>query len=123
MKQLKEREDLTLTVESHQPGVRFVDKIEDYYDIDRNPMEEGQFSTIKRAVKRVTGFEYCVKIIPKQNIAKGRFEESLAVMKDMDHPNIIKLFGVFEDFLNYHLVMEICEGGTLMDAILDSDTQ
>ena len=51
-------------------------------------------------------------------------------MKKIDHPNIIKLFEVYEDARNIYLVMEffflriilhvrLCEGGELFDRIVD----
>jgi calcium-dependent protein kinase len=35
----------------------------------------------------------------------------------MDHPNIIKLFEVYEDQKYLHIVMELCEGPALFDSI------
>lgn len=32
-------------------------------------------------------------------------------MKQLDHPNVIKLYETFEDSNNLYLVMELCEGG------------
>lgn len=31
----------------------------------------------------------------------------------LDHPNIVKLYDVFEDEDEYHSVLEYCEGGSL----------
>ena len=36
----------------------------------------------------------------------------------MDHPNIVKLYEVFEDERCYYLVQEFCTGGELFDFIL-----
>jgi serine/threonine protein kinase len=36
----------------------------------------------------------------------------------VDHPNIVKLFDVFEDEGSYSLVMELMTGGELFDVIL-----
>lgn len=36
----------------------------------------------------------------------------------MDHPNIIKLFEVYEDDKNLYLVMELCTGGELFERII-----
>ena len=40
-------------------------------------------------------------------------------MKQLDHPNIIKLYETYEDKRNIYLVMEVCEGGELFDRIVD----
>ncbi|CAK9007604.1 unnamed protein product [Durusdinium trenchii] len=49
-----------------------------------------------------------------------RFKQEIAIMKMMDHPNIIKLFESFEDHRNIYLVMELCSGGELFDRIIES---
>lgn len=40
-------------------------------------------------------------------------------MRNLDHPNIIKLYETFEDSRNIYLIMEMCEGGELFDRIID----
>lgn len=40
-------------------------------------------------------------------------------MKIMDHPNIIKLYEVFEDHRSIYLILELCVGGELFDRIID----
>jgi calcium-dependent protein kinase len=37
----------------------------------------------------------------------------------VDHPHIIKLFDVYEDALQIHLVTELCTGGELYDRVLE----
>merc|ERR1712032_1235154 len=49
-----------------------------------------------------------------------RFKQEIAIMKLMDHPNIVKLFESFEDHRNIYLVMELCSGGELFDRIIDA---
>merc|ERR1712222_259105 len=49
-----------------------------------------------------------------------RFKQEIAIMKVMDHPNVIKLFETFEDHRNIYLVMELCSGGELFDRIIDA---
>lgn len=44
----------------------------------------------------------------------------LFVRKRLDHPNIIKLFEVYEDSKNLYLVLELCTGGELFDRIIKS---
>jgi serine/threonine protein kinase len=44
-------------------------------------------------------------------------EVEMAVLKQLDHPNIIKLFEIFEDEKYICLVIELMEGGELYDMI------
>lgn len=43
----------------------------------------------------------------------------ITIMKELDHPNVIKLFETFEDATCIYLIMELCEGGELFDKISD----
>jgi len=49
-----------------------------------------------------------------------RFKQEIAIMKIMDHPNIIKLYESFEDHRNIYLILELCTGGELFDRIIDA---
>jgi len=39
------------------------------------------------------------------------------VMAHLDHPNITKLYEVYEDSFYIYIVMEFCSGGELYDKI------
>ena len=41
----------------------------------------------------------------------------IEILKQIDHPNIIKLFDVFEDDKFYCLIFEFMQGGDLYDYI------
>lgn len=45
------------------------------------------------------------------------FEEEMQILRKLDHPNILKLFEVFEDNRKFFLVTEYCKGGELFDEI------
>jgi calcium-dependent protein kinase len=63
-----------------------------------------------------------------KQLAKGRianlekFTLEINIMVQMDHPNIIKLYEVYEDNRYIYLIMEECSGGELFDRILDRIT-
>jgi calcium-dependent protein kinase len=40
-------------------------------------------------------------------------------MRELDHPNVLKLFEFFEDTRYVYLVMELCTGGELFDKIIE----
>jgi serine/threonine protein kinase len=35
----------------------------------------------------------------------------------MDHPNIIKLYDIYDDESNFYVVTELCEGGNLLSFV------
>ena len=46
------------------------------------------------------------------------FKYEISILQKLDHPNIIKLYEVFEDDRKYYLVQELCKGGELFDEIV-----
>ena len=50
------------------------------------------------------------------------FKSEMAVLRKLDHPNILKLYEVFEDQKKYFLVTEYCKGGELFDEIINKVT-
>ncbi len=46
------------------------------------------------------------------------FKYEINILKELDHPNIIKLFEIFEDDKKYYLITELCKGGELFDEII-----
>jgi calcium-dependent protein kinase len=49
-----------------------------------------------------------------------RLQQEIAIMKMLDHPNIIKLYETFQDARTIYLVMELCAGGELFDRIIEA---
>ena len=50
---------------------------------------------------------------------KTRLKYEIDLLKNLDHPNIVKLYEVFEDKQNIYLVTELCNGGELFDVIVE----
>jgi calcium-dependent protein kinase len=46
-------------------------------------------------------------------------KREVEILLNLDHPNIIKLYDVYEDYKYLHLVTEYCSGGPLFDRIVD----
>lgn len=49
---------------------------------------------------------------------RTRLSYEIDILKNLDHPNIVKLFEVFEDKHYIYLVTELCTGGELFDEII-----
>lgn len=52
---------------------------------------------------------------------KVRLKYEIDILKNLDHPNIVKLYEVFEDNRYIYLVTELCTGGELFDEIINKD--
>ncbi|SBS82258.1 calcium-dependent protein kinase 1, putative, partial [Plasmodium malariae] len=81
--------------------------------------------------------EKAIKVIKKSQFDKMRYSTSrnkscdsdekineeiyneISLLKSLDHPNIIKLFDVFEDKKYFYLVTEFYEGGELFEQIIN----
>lgn len=37
----------------------------------------------------------------------------MIILKELDHPNILKVYDLFQDNKNYYLITELCTGGEL----------
>jgi len=95
-------------------------KIVDFYELDKKKLGEGSYGTVCKGSNKSTKKICAVKSIAKAQMKNlSRFKQEIAIMKMMDHPNIIKLFETFEDHRNIYLVMELCTGGELFDRIIE----
>lgn len=84
----------------------------------------GKFGVVREAVelkKSGLGKIVAIKSIPKKKLRGdiGLFMRELQVLHELDHPSIIKLYETYEDEKYFHLVMELCEGGDLLERILE----
>lgn len=66
---------------------------------------------------------FAIKSIRKSKVNKMEvLRREVQILKEVNHPNIIKLIDVYEDDKYLHLITELCTGGELFDRII-SKTQ
>mmetsp|Transcript_37172 Transcript_37172/g.118294 ORF Transcript_37172/g.118294 Transcript_37172/m.118294 type:complete len:381 (-) Transcript_37172:81-1223(-) len=95
-------------------------KITEIYEVEKKKLGEGSYGSVTKGKHRKTKEVRAVKTIAKSQMKNiDRFMQEIAILKMMDHPNIIKLFETFEDARNIYLVMELCIGGELFDKIIE----
>ena len=76
---------------------------------------QGSTSIIRKVIHKITQEERVVKIMQSKRISnKLLFYEEIDKIKELDHPNIIKLYEWYEDDKNIYFVTEICKGGELL---------
>mmetsp|Transcript_42350 Transcript_42350/g.64983 ORF Transcript_42350/g.64983 Transcript_42350/m.64983 type:complete len:129 (-) Transcript_42350:589-975(-) len=97
--------------------------IKDTYKIE-GTIGKGSFATVKKAKHRQTQERFAVKVLSKKKMTeedKIAMRTEIEILKQVDHPNIVKLIDVFEDDRHLCLVMELMQGGELFDQILDKE--
>eukprot|EP00347_Sterkiella_histriomuscorum_P020848 403336235 len=94
-------------------------RFRDYYSIG-TALGTGAFGEVRKCSNRKTGAIRAVKIIRKDSLdakEKARFFQEIDILRQLDHPNIVRLYEVFQDEKRYYLVTELCTGGELFDEI------
>ena len=101
----------------------FVDKSEnpimEDYDVLKQ-LGKGGFAKVFRVKNKKTGETRACKQLSKINIDNlEKFKREIEILRNIDHPNIIKLYEIYESSHNYYLIMEECKGGELFDRIIE----
>mmetsp|Transcript_12938 Transcript_12938/g.18885 ORF Transcript_12938/g.18885 Transcript_12938/m.18885 type:complete len:496 (+) Transcript_12938:3-1490(+) len=94
--------------------------IKDFYEF-RKVLGHGSTGVVKEAVPKSGGTQsFAIKSLTKERIKNDieAIERELTVLTAVDHPNIIKLYEVYEDDKFLHIVMESCSGKELYDKIV-----
>ncbi|CAD8049153.1 unnamed protein product [Paramecium primaurelia] len=81
---------------------------------------QGAFGKVWKVTHKTTGLIRAIKQIKKSSIIKEeeqRLFSEMNILKNLDHPHIVKLFELYQDENNYYLVTEYLSGGELFDRI------
>eukprot|EP00913_Durusdinium_trenchii_P014654 g13748.t1 len=90
--------------------------IQTMYTLQGSKIGEGTYGSVAIGVHNSTKAQRAIKTMSKANMMLGLGRElDIAIMKSMDHPNIIKLYETFEDRKHIYLAMELCTGGELFE--------
>jgi len=95
--------------------------IESVYNLGK-VLGQGAFSVVKEASHKITKEKYAIKVIKKTTVAGEDIKllrREIANLKTLDHPNILKLYEVYEDKEFFYLVMELVQGKELFDKIVE----
>ena len=88
----------------------------DKYEI-KQKIGKGKFGLVKAGINKETKKPVAVKIMAKKNMDKSDMELAkveIDILKISQHPNIIKLYDVYENENYIYIIMENCSGGDLL---------
>jgi len=91
----------------------------DLYEI-KDKLGNGKFGLVKLGKHKETGRLVAIKIMKKQEMKDDDLEMArteIEIMKISQHPNIIRLYDVFENMEYIYIIMEYCAGGDLFGYI------
>lgn len=83
----------------------------------------GAFGSVRRAVHKITNQHRAIKTLKKSGITadmKGQstYFSEVDILRQADHPNIVKMYEFYEDAQSFHIVTEVMKGGELFDFIV-----
>ena len=101
--------------ESVKRGLENEPKIQDFTVLKE--LGAGSFGRVLLVQHKVTQAKYAIKAIDKRNKAniqeKPYFRREIEIMYRVHHPNVVKLFGHFEDNNYCYFIMEYIAGGNI----------
>ncbi|XP_074670200.1 death-associated protein kinase 2-like isoform X1 [Strix aluco] len=97
--------------------------VEDLYEL-LEKLGSGHFGVVKRCRERSTGTFYAAKFVKTRRcrgsrlgLERAQVEREVAILRQLDHPNIMRLHDLFASRAEMVLVLELIGGGELFDFI------
>lgn len=83
----------------------------------------GAFSQVRKVTNRKTKAVRAMKIINKKSLTNAedqfKFVNEVEILRNMDHPHILKIYEFYQDTNNYYIILELCTGGELFAKIIE----
>lgn len=79
---------------------------------------KGHFAKVHRAIRKRDGKTFAIKTVDKLKLVENSrnmqsIVREIQILRKLNHPNIIKLYEVYENDLYIHIVLEYLNGGEL----------
>ncbi len=93
-------------------------------ELEKVSISAGSFGEVYSAKHKSLGTERAVKRINKAFLDQnhGTSEQILKefrLLKQLDHPNVMKVYEAYEDAKNIYIVTELLKGGELFDKLIE----
>jgi len=95
-------------------------RLEEKYELGK-VLGKGAFSSVYRSKNKFTDEEVAIKVVQKRDI-KPRdlelLEREIKILKKLRHPNIVRLYDLFDGPEKLYIVLELVPGGELFDQLV-----
>ncbi|KAJ1911066.1 serine/threonine protein kinase, partial [Mycoemilia scoparia] len=100
---------------------------------------KGAFAQVKEGINRLTGQRFAIKMIDRNRISSTKtnnnnnngggddnkkdkvtsnFEAETSILLRIRHPNVVQIYGVYQEDDYFYLVLDLAHGGELFDEII-----
>ncbi|KRX01998.1 Protein kinase-like domain [Pseudocohnilembus persalinus] len=93
-----------------------------YYDDISNTQEP--LEHLKDAMLLVNNYNRENQLEEEDNLENDELvslQNEVEILTQIDHPNIVKLYEIFEDDCNFYMVLELMKGGELFERIVEQE--
>jgi serine/threonine protein kinase/acetyl esterase/lipase len=92
------------------------------YIVTDQVLGHGSFAIVKLIKERSSGEQRALKIIAKKPLKENNekmLHEEIAILGKVEHPNIIKMWDLYETKECVFIVTDLCRGGELFDRLVE----
>jgi len=91
------------------------------YDVGEK-IGTGAYGEIYKCVHKESQTSRAVKVVQKSSSKKENEDvmKEFKIIKELDHPNLLKVYELFEDETYFYIVTDIYSGGSLFDYIIET---
>ncbi|XP_014816737.1 PREDICTED: death-associated protein kinase 2-like [Calidris pugnax] len=101
--------------------------VEDLYEL-LETLGSGHFGVVKRCRERSSGHFYAAKMVKTRRcrgsrwgLEKAQVEREVTILRQLHHPNIMRLHDLFSSRAEMVLILELINGGELFDFIAEKE--
>lgn len=93
------------------------------YSFEASAFGRGSYGEVHIATHNRTGMVRAVKSVGKMGLRRyvkdvsAFVRREVDILRRLDHPNIVRIYEAFEDQSAMYLVLELCEGGDLLERV------
>jgi calcium/calmodulin-dependent protein kinase I len=109
-------------LEMHESKIKHTD-IKEFYKFEKH-LGEGSFGIVRKAIRKANNEEYAIKCLEKSKMDMEdlyALSAEVEILSQIDHPNVVKLFEVYEDSAKFYMVFELMTGGELFERIVEKE--
>lgn len=90
----------------------------------RETLGQGAYGKVVKVIHRRSGIVRAMKSIKKNTVLlddeNNELFTEISILKNLNHPNVINIYELFQDEKYYHIITEFCSGGELFDRIKEA---